>query len=196
MLITLERDSCEKVEATCNKAAIGLEFPIFANSAMAKLSSLVFGSMVPNFSLIKSRAAATSMAYYCLLANSSASATRLASNSLYLSFNIDNYEVLTPISAVNYPIYPFNTEISFSASVFSLVLSAIVLSKAAMVSAHSYSYLICSASASAYYVAKSCLISANILAMSPKGELADNYKAIVSNNFFPKVTSSTLKFLL
>ena len=146
---------------------------------------------IPNFSLIKSNAAATSMAYCYLLANSSASAALLVSSSDSLSFKIDNYEVLTPISAVNYPICPFKTEISFSASVFSLVLSAIVLSRAAMVSAHSCSYLMCSASASAYWVARSCLISANILAMSPKGELADNYKAMVSSNFFPKVTSST-----
>ena len=97
---------------------------------------------------------------------------------------------MTEISAVNYPIYPLRTEISFSASFFSLVLSAMVLSKAAIVSAHSYSYLTCSASASAYWVAKSVLISANILATSPKGELADNYKAMVSKSFFPKDMSS------
>jgi hypothetical protein len=53
---------------------MGLEFPILANSAKAKLSSLVLGAMVPNFSLIKSKAEATSMAYYYLLANSSESA--------------------------------------------------------------------------------------------------------------------------
>ena len=88
--MTLVKDSCEKVDATCNKAAMGLEFPILANSTMARLSSLVLGSMVPNFSLIKSRAAATSMAYYYLLANSSASAALLDSNSDSLSFNIDN----------------------------------------------------------------------------------------------------------
>jgi hypothetical protein len=76
---------------------------------MARLSSLVLGSMVPNFSLIKSKAAATSMAYYYLLANSSASAYLLASNSKSLSFKIYNYDSLTPISAVNYPIYPFKT---------------------------------------------------------------------------------------
>lgn len=40
-------------------------------------------------------------------------------------------------------------------------------------------------------MAKSYLISANILAMSPNGELALNYKAMVSNNFFPKETYST-----
>jgi len=40
-------------------------------------------------------------------------------------------------------------------------------------------------------VAKSVLISANILATSPNGELADNYKAMVSNNFFPNETDST-----
>jgi hypothetical protein len=146
----LDNDSYEKVEATYNKAAMGLEFPILANSAMARLSSLVLGSMVPNFSLIKSRAAATSMAYYYLLANSSASAALLVSNSDSLSFKMANWEVFTLISAVNYPIYPFKTEISFSALFFSLVLSAMVMSRAAIVSAHSYSYLICSASASAY----------------------------------------------
>ena len=40
-------------------------------------------------------------------------------------------------------------------------------------------------------MAKSYLISANILAMSPNGELALNYKAMVSNNFFPNETYST-----
>lgn len=69
---------------------MGLEFPILANSTIAKLSSLVLGSMDPNFSLIKSKAAATSMACCCLLANSSESACLLASNSKSLSFKIDN----------------------------------------------------------------------------------------------------------
>ncbi len=92
---------------------MGLEFPILANSAIAKLSSLVLGSIVPNFSLIKSKAAATSMAYYYLLANSSESAYLLLSNSVSLSFKMDNYDVLTLISAVNYPIYPFKRAISF-----------------------------------------------------------------------------------
>lgn len=88
--MTLVKDSYEKVEATYNKEAMGLVFPILASSAKAKLSSLVLGSMVPNFSLIKSKAAATSMAYYYLLANSSASAYLLASNSVSLSFKMDN----------------------------------------------------------------------------------------------------------
>ena len=39
-------------------------------------------------------------------------------------------------------------------------------------------------------MAKSVLISANILATSPKGELAESYKAMVSSNFFPKLMSS------
>ena len=90
LLMTLVKDSWEKVEATCNKEAMGLVFPILANSAKAKLSSLVLGSMVPNFSLIKSKAAATSMAYCCLLANSSASAYLLVSNSVSLSFKMLN----------------------------------------------------------------------------------------------------------
>lgn len=101
LLMTLVKASWEKVEATCNKEAMGLEFPILANSAKAKLSSLVLGSIVPNFSLIKSKAAATSMAYCCLLANSSASAYLLVSNSVSLSFKMDNWEDLTLISAVN-----------------------------------------------------------------------------------------------
>jgi hypothetical protein len=61
-----------------------------ASSAIARLSSLVLGSMVPNFSLIKSKAAATSTAYYYLLANSSASAALLVSSSDSLSFKIAN----------------------------------------------------------------------------------------------------------
>jgi hypothetical protein len=67
---------------------MGLVFPILANSAKAKLSSLVLGAIVPNLSLIKSKAAATSTAYYYLLVNSSASNYLLASNSEALSFNI------------------------------------------------------------------------------------------------------------
>lgn len=69
---------------------MGLEFPILANSTIAKLSSLVLASIDPNFSLIKSKAAATSKAYYYLLTNSSASAYLLVSNSEALSFKIDN----------------------------------------------------------------------------------------------------------
>jgi hypothetical protein len=90
LFITLVKDSYENVEATWRRAAMGLEFPILASSAIARLSSLVFGSMVPNFSLIKSKAAATSTAYYYLLANSSASAARLVSSSDSLSFKMDN----------------------------------------------------------------------------------------------------------
>jgi hypothetical protein len=63
-------------------------FPILANSAKAKLSSLVLGAMVFNLSLIKSKAAATSTAYYYLLVNSSASKALLLSKSVALSFNI------------------------------------------------------------------------------------------------------------
>jgi len=47
----------EKVEATYNKAAIGLDFPILANST--KAPSTEVGTMVPNLSMINSIAAMT-----------------------------------------------------------------------------------------------------------------------------------------
>lgn len=55
--MTESKVSAEKVEATYKRAAIGLDFPILANSA--KAPSTEVGTMVLNFSTIKSRAAKT-----------------------------------------------------------------------------------------------------------------------------------------
>jgi hypothetical protein len=65
---TLSRVSLEKVEATCKRAAIGLDFPILANSA--KAPSTEVGVMVLSFSMTKSRAAKTEGPYSCLFKKS------------------------------------------------------------------------------------------------------------------------------
>jgi len=61
LLMTDSKVSAEKVEATCNKAAIGLDFPILANSA--KAPSTEVGVMVLSFSTTKSKAAKTDGPY-------------------------------------------------------------------------------------------------------------------------------------
>jgi len=66
--MTLSKVSAEKVAATYNKAAIGLDFPILANSA--KAPSTEVGTMVLSFSTIKSRAAKTAGPYSYLLKKS------------------------------------------------------------------------------------------------------------------------------
>jgi len=63
--MTLSKVSAEKVEATYKRAAIGLVFPILANSA--KVSAKEVGTMVLNFSTIRSRADKTAGPYSCLL---------------------------------------------------------------------------------------------------------------------------------
>jgi hypothetical protein len=59
LVTTLSRDSCEKVEATCTSAMMGLEAPNLLSSASAKEASLVLGSMVCNFSMMSSKAPIT-----------------------------------------------------------------------------------------------------------------------------------------
>jgi hypothetical protein len=66
--MTDSKVSAEKVEATYNKAAIGLDFPILANSA--KAPSTEVGVMVLSFSTTKSRAAIILGPYSCLLKKS------------------------------------------------------------------------------------------------------------------------------
>jgi hypothetical protein len=95
---------------------MGLEFPILANSAITRLASLSLDSMVESFSMINSKAPATSTAYYYLFTNSSESLFLASSNSTSLLFKISNYEVLILISDSNFPISYFNKAISFSAS--------------------------------------------------------------------------------
>ena len=66
--MTFYKVSAEKVEATYNKAAIGLDFPILASSA--KAPSTEVGVMVLSFSTIKSRAAKTDGPYSYLFKKS------------------------------------------------------------------------------------------------------------------------------
>jgi len=69
--MTLSKVSAEKVEATYNKAAIGLDFPILANSMKAPSTDV--GVMVLSFSTITSRADKTAGPYSCLLVKSALS---------------------------------------------------------------------------------------------------------------------------
>jgi len=55
--MTLSKVSSEKVEATYKRAAIGLDFPILANST--KAPSTEVGTMVPNRSMMSSMAEMT-----------------------------------------------------------------------------------------------------------------------------------------
>jgi len=66
--MTFSKVLAEKVEATYKRAAIGLDFPILANSA--KAPSTEVGVIVLSFSTIKSRADKTDGPYSYLLKKS------------------------------------------------------------------------------------------------------------------------------
>jgi hypothetical protein len=82
------RVSREKVEATYKRAAIGLDFPILANSA--KAPSTEVGVMVLSFSTMRSKASATNGACSYLAKKSLWSYSLAKANWTYLAFKISN----------------------------------------------------------------------------------------------------------
>lgn len=117
-----------------------MDDPIFYNSTKAKLSSLVFASIVYNFSMIISKASITDEAFSYLPLNSSLSLTLDSYNSVSLLSKISNYLALFAISFSNIVISPVKIVISDSASSLYLVATEILLSYSSISSSHSNSY--------------------------------------------------------
>lgn len=122
---------------------------------------------------------------------SSLSVTLDSSKETSLLFKISSWIPLFLISPCNWLISPVKMVISDSASSLYLVATAILLLYSVISSSHSDSWALWSWSASAYWVAKSVLISAKSLAMSPRGDLFFIWRAMVSKIFFPKLDPST-----
>jgi hypothetical protein len=167
--ITEAKVSAEKVEATCNKAAIGLDFPILASST--KAPSTEVGAMVFSFSTIKSRAERTPGPYSYLLAKAVLSASLAYPNCACLSFKIPSCLPISTILTSRALISEIEIPIYSSASLAAIWHVSLFKVNLAISSVHSILWVAMVLSAAVYWAFKLVRISFNILATSPSGEL-------------------------